>query len=91
MDQTSAGDILLCDQCYDAFSIMDGADCCQQCGLVYCRACIGYGAFIRRPNECVNCRSDTLSVFDYVTVAKYLIKTLHLNGRKLIEDIRQLE
>lgn len=91
VSSTRSSTLLLCDQCYDAFDMGNGADICKHCHLVYCQACIEAGAFIDRPTQCVNCHTGKLSIFDYISVAKYLIRELHLNGRKLIEDIRRLE
>lgn len=86
---STRSNLLLCDQCYDSFDIENGADVCKHCGLVYCQECIRVGVFVEQPTECVNCHNGKLSVFDYVTVAKYLLCELHLDGRKLIDDIRK--
>jgi hypothetical protein len=42
-------------------------------------------------NNCSNCGTDKLNVFDYITIAKYLLHELNLDGRKLAHVLKNYE
>jgi hypothetical protein len=82
--------VLLCDECYHSFDIELGADKCNTCDLFYCHQCIHNGVMLQQ-NNCSNCGTDKLNVFDYITIAKYLLHELNLDGRKLAHVLKNYE
>ena len=86
---SSWSNALTCDECYTSFELDHEAKICANCHLLYCESCVRSGIFLKEDgSECENCSTGKLSMLDYVLIARYLLSTYGINGRKLADALR---